>query len=66
MASKRNHRRHACLGKVRYHTLADAQHVLTLLRGPLSAYRCLHCHNFHIGHFYPRPGFSFGTAGRRP
>lgn len=50
MASKRNHRRHACTGKRRYPTLDDA--VRSIRDYPdLRAYRCSLCGGgWHLGH----------------
>lgn len=50
----------ACLGKKKYLTKARAKLAIKRLRGAemtrgklkhkLMAYRCPHCHDFHIGH----------------
>ena len=61
MASKRNLRRRACEGKVRYASKDEAERVGRALR--LHAYACPHCSGFHNGH--PPGPVKQGLAAKR-
>lgn len=43
-----------CYGKAQYNTKAKAKHHLSVMKkivgDVMSAYRCPHCHFWHVGH----------------
>lgn len=51
-----------CDGKQPFDTFIAAKRVADRT-GAASAYRCPHCHQFHVGHKTPRPPV---RQGRRP
>jgi hypothetical protein len=62
MSSKRRIRRKACGYKQQHDSQASAiAHIIALRHkgetGPMRAYRCRFCKQFHVGHYNPRPSF---------